>query len=180
MQQRFFVFLLIGVFSSLNVKAQKIGVGTDAMYNFQSEGFGVGGRVSIFPNRRLSYVPQFAYYFPFNKVNEAYAGLALEYKVIKRKKINCYLIAHGAFDYWMNYKESPMKDAKKKNWDLEGGAGISGAKCLRPFIEYRYNIKFQETHLRLGILYIFGCKNNKKYGFGSGGDAKDRRCGNYD
>jgi hypothetical protein len=160
------------------LKAQTIGIGADAMYNFQSEGYGVGGRISIFPNNRLSFVPQMSYYFPFNKVYEAYAGMALEYKIIKTKRINFYLIANGAFDYWMNYKQSPMKDAKKKNLDVEGGGGISGTKCLRPFIEYRYNVVFRETYLRLGIMYIFGCKNNKKYGFGSGG--ADRRCGNYD
>jgi hypothetical protein len=177
MQQRFLIVLIIGLFFTVDVTAQKIGVGADAMYNFQSEGFGAGVRVSIFPNRRLSYVPQFSYYFPFNKVNEYYAGLALEYKVIMRKKINFYLIAHGAYNSWINYIESPLKDAKKNNWNLEGGGGISGTTCLRPFLEYRYNVKFRETHLRLGILYIFGCKK-QTYGFGSG--DKDKRCGNYD
>jgi len=177
MQQRFLVVLMVWLFFTKNATAQNIGAGADVMYNFQSEGFGAGARVSIFPNRRLSYVPQFSYYFPFNKVNEYYAGLALEYKIIMRKKFNLYAIVHGAYDSWINYKDSPLKDAKKNNWDLEGGGGISGTKCLRPFLEYRYNVKFRETHLRLGILYIFGCKK-QTYGFGSGG--KDKRCGNYD
>jgi hypothetical protein len=178
MKPLYIILLIVYSFLTTSVKAQNIGVGADAMYNFQSEGVGAGIRVSIFPNRRLSYVPQFSYYFPFNKVHEYYAGLALEYKVIRRQKFNFYLIAHGAYDSWLNYEDSPMKNAQKNNWDLEGGAGIAGTKCLRPFLEYRYNIKFQETHLRLGILYIFGCKK-KNYGFGTG-DGKGKRCGNYD
>jgi hypothetical protein len=147
------------MFISFFCKSQNIGVGADVMYNFQTESFGAGARVSIFPNNRLSFVPQFSYYFPFNKVNEYYLGLGLEYKVIKRDKINIYGLVHGAYNQWLNYKESPLSNAKPNNWNLEGGIGISTNTCLRPFLEYRYNLKFRETHLRLGILYIFGCKH---------------------
>ena len=64
-----------------------------------------------------------------------------------------------------------MKNANPNNWDLEGGIGISTNKCLRPFLEYRYNVRFMETHLRLGIMYIFGCKQ--------GSSRSHERCAAY-
>ena len=142
--------------------AQNVSVGADAMYNFQTKGIGAGARVGIFPNEKLSFVPEFSYYPGFNKVQEYFLGLALEYKFFRLKNFNFYAIGHGAYDSWLNYESSPMKGAKKNNWDLEGGAGTSTNKCLRPFLEYRYNVKFRETHLRLGLLYIFGCKGGSK------------------
>ncbi len=162
-------FLLISLFG----KAQNIGVGADVLYNFQTESVGAGARVNFFPNNRLSFVPTFSYYFAFNKVNEYFIGLGLEYKVIRRDRFNIYAIGHGAYNSWLNYEVSPMKGAKQNNWNLEGGLGISTNTCLRPFLEYRYNLKFMETHLRLGVLYIFGCKG------GGGGGHRDKRCDAY-
>lgn len=147
---------------SNSIQAQNIGVGADIMYNFQTESFGAGARASIFPNNRLSIVPQVSYYFAFNKVEEYYVGLALEYKVIMRDRINVYALAHGAYNNWISYERSPMKGAQPNNWNGEAGIGISNNKCLRPFLEYRYNFNFKETHLRLGLLYIFGCNSRPK------------------
>lgn len=173
---RIFVPLLAMYFMSLCAQSQNIGIGADVMYNFQTESFGAGARVSIFPNNRLSIVPQVAYYFPFsfNKVNELNIGLALEYKFIYRERFHIYAIAHGAYNRWMNYAESPMPTAKPTNLNLEGGLGISTNGRLRPFLEYRYNIRFLETHLRLGVLYILGSNRG-----GSGSGGHDRRCDAY-
>lgn len=143
--------------------AQNIGAGASAIYNFQTESFGAGIRASIFPNKRLSIVPQFSYFFPFNKINEYTLGLGLEYKFIKRNKINLYALVHGGYNSWISYKSSAYKDANPTNWNLEGGLGISTNTCLRPFLEYRYNVKFRETHLDLGFLYIFGCRKNSHF-----------------
>ena len=162
------LILLMPLFS----KSQNIGVGADVMYNFQTESFGAGARVNFFPNRRLSIVPQFSYYFPFNKITEYYAGLGLEYKFIRRERVNFYLIAHGAYNNWINYASSSLKGAEPNNWNFEGGIGVSTNTCLRPFLEYRYNLKFMETHLRLGVLYIFGCRKG-------GGHNRDRHCDAY-
>ncbi len=158
---------------SLCGTAQFIGVGADAMYNFQTESIGAGARVNFFPNNRLSFVPQFSYYFPFNKVSEYFLGLGLEYKFIRRERVNFYAIVHGGYNQWLNYEVSPLNNAKPNNWDLEGGIGVSTNTCLRPFLEYRYNIRFEETHLRLGLLYIFGCKK------GGRGRYKKDRCDAY-
>ncbi|MFI5163642.1 MAG: hypothetical protein ACHQHP_00165, partial [Bacteroidia bacterium] len=161
-------------------RSQNVGVGADVMYNFQTESFGAGARVSIFPNNTLSFVPEFSYYFPFNKVHEYYLGLALEYKFFRFNKYYLYGIAHGAYDSWLNYQESPMQGAKQNNWNVEAGLGISTNKCLRPFLEYRYNIKFRETHLRLGLLYIFGCSGGSTKGRGFNSRKSLRHCPAYD
>lgn len=146
-----------------NLYSQSIGVGASAIYNFQTESFGAGARVSIYPNNRLSIVPQASYYFSFNKVEEYVAGLSLEYKFIYRDQFHVYALAHGAFNQWLSYDQSAMKNAKPNNWNAELGLGISTNTCLRPFLEYRYNFKFYETHLQLGALYIFGCRASKRH-----------------
>lgn len=156
----FTIAVLVAV--SYEGKSQNVGVGADVMYNFQTESFGAGVRGNIFPNNRLSIVPQASYYFAFNKVEEYYLGLALEYKVIQKEKFNIYALAHGAYNNWLSYERSPMEGAKPNNWNGELGLGISNNKCLRPFLEYRYNFNFKETHLRLGLLYIFGCNTRSK------------------
>ncbi|PJA07298.1 MAG: hypothetical protein COX70_07355 [Flavobacteriales bacterium CG_4_10_14_0_2_um_filter_32_8] len=141
---------------------QNIGVGASALYNFQTESGGFGARVNFFPNKTISYVPQFTYYL-FGPVSEYMIGLSIEFKVKRGNTFTYYLMAHGAYDQWLNAAASGMEGAQTTNWNLEGGVGITTNRCLRPFLEYRYNIKFMETHLRLGILYIFGCKSGNGY-----------------
>lgn len=155
-----FLFLLLETTISYS---QNIGIGASAIYNFQTESFGAGARVSIFPNNRLSIVPQASYYFKFNKVEEYLVGVSFEYKFIYREKFHIYGLAHGAFNQWLSYDRSAMKGAKPNNWNGELGLGISTNTCLRPFLEYRYNFKFFETHLQLGLLYIFGCRDRNKH-----------------
>lgn len=154
-----YIIIIFFVMMSVAMKAQNIGAGVSAIYNFQSESFGAGIRGSVFPTKRLSFSPQFSYFFPFNKVTEYTLGLAVEYKAIYRPKFHIYGLLHGGYNKWINYKQSAMKDAKPTNFNFEAGVGISTNKCLRPFLEYRYNVRFLETHLNLGLLYIFGCKN---------------------
>lgn len=169
--KRLIFTVLVLIFCSSKGNSQNVGVGADVMYNFQTESFGAGARANIFPNNRLSIVPQASYYFSFNKVEEYYVGLALEYKVIMRERVNLYVLGHGAYNNWLSYERSPMKGAKPNNWNGEAGIGISNNKCLRPFLEYRYNFNFKETHLRLGLLYIFGCSGGRT--------AKADRCAAY-
>ncbi|NVO02379.1 MAG: hypothetical protein HXX09_06710 [Bacteroidetes bacterium] len=159
------IFISIFVFLSVQfeINAQNFGLGPSIIYNFQTESFGIGLRGNIFPNKRVSIVPQLSYYPAFNKVTEFIGGVGVEVKVIKKQKFNIYGLVHGAYDNWINAEASPMAGAKPNNWNLEGGIGITNNKCFRPFLEYRYNIKFMETHLDLGFIYIFGCKQKSGY-----------------
>ena len=157
----FFLFLL--PFFGFN---QNIGAGASALYNFQSESLGVGARVNIFPNSTISFVPQFSYYSVLiGSISEWTLGLSIEAKVIKLNTFNFYLMAHGGYNNWSNASSSALEGAQSTNWNLEGGVGVTTNWCLRPFLEYRYNIKFQETHLQLGLLYVFGCNNNEGNGY---------------
>lgn len=155
----YFRFLGFFFLYAFPCSSQNIGVGADAVYNFQTESYAAGIRASVFPRNKLSIVPQFTYYFPFNKITEYYTGVGLECKVLGTEKFNLYALVHGGYNSWLNYESSALKGARLNNWNLEGGAGVSTTGCWRPFAEYRYNIKFRETHLRVGILYIFGCSN---------------------
>jgi hypothetical protein len=140
--------------------SQNFGAGASALYNFQSESFGAGARVSIFPNKTISYVPQFSYYF-IGPVSEYTIGLSIEFKVLKLNTFTFYLLGHGGYNNWQNATSSGLEGATPTNWNAEAGIGVTTNKCLRPFLEYRYNIKFQETHLQLGLLYIFGCRGDR-------------------
>jgi len=163
MKHLFLIFSLFILSVSALAQSQNIGVGVSAIYNFQTESFGAGARVSIFPNERLSIVPQASYYPSFNKVEEYLLGLGLEYKFIKRERINFYVLGQGAYNSWNSYEKSEKKGAKLNNWNAELGLGVSTNTCLRPFLEYRYNFKFYETHLQLGVLWIFGCRDCNKH-----------------
>lgn len=167
------LLILIFVFFSINILlAQKIGIGASGIYNFQTESFAGGLRLH-FQINKLSIVPQFSYYPAFNKIHEYYGGLALEYRFFPIKKWWFYGLAHGAYNGWINHEATPMAEAKYTNWDLDLGAGLRKNTCFTPFIEYRYNLKWHETHLHLGFLYFFNCKasrgsgklkkSNKKY-----------------
>lgn len=159
MKKTIYITVLIALICfNQKVNAQNFGLGVSAMYNFQSEGLGIGVRGNIHPNSRLSFVPQFSYYkIILGTVNEITLGLGIEYKLFHLKKFTFYATAHGGYNHWLNPEISPMENAQAANWNAEGGIGITTNTCLRPFLEYRYNVKFYETHLQLGLLYIFGC-----------------------
>lgn len=162
-----------------NIYSQKIGVGVSAIYNFQTEGFAPGLRAEI-PFGRFSIVPQVSYYASFNKVNEYYAGLSLHLNLFNIKSWTFYGLGHGSYNGWMNYGVSPMKDVGYSNWNAELGGGITTTKCLRPFIESRYNFKWKETNLRIGVMYFFGCNSKNKNAGGGRKQKKAMTCPAYD
>ena len=157
-----YLILVFTLFSFVG-KSQNIGIGGSAIYNFQSETFGAGARINFFPNSTLSIVPQYSrslFSLGPIPIREWTAGLSLELKVVKLDIFNFYLLGHGGYNSWINSGASAMDGASPTNWNAEAGIGVTTNKCLRPFLEYRYNIKFQETNLQIGLLYIFGCGND--------------------
>ncbi len=160
-------FLIIFLIFIISISKAQFGLGVSGIYNFQTESFGVGGRIEIPFGAKVSLVPQLNYYPSFNKINEYYAGAAIHYYAFNIKKFRFYLLAHGGYNAWVNYQTSHMEDASYSNWNFEGGIGLTTSSCLRPFIEYRYNTKWYETALHVGLLYFFGCKSGKGHGGGS-------------
>jgi len=175
---RYFLVITIILFYSVNGFSQKIGVGVSAIYNIQTESYAPGLRVEI-PYKRLSIVPQVAYYPSFNKITEYYAGVSLHLNLFYVKSWAFYGLIHGSYNGWINNTSSTMDDAKYSNWDGELGVGLTTRKCFRPFIEYRYNFKWKETNLRIGVMYFFGCNSRNNKG---GGKRKHRAmtCPAYD
>lgn len=159
-----FKLVLLAIFLLGNIdqgNCQNVGIGLSGLYNVQTESFGAGARVVLFPDNVMSLTPQVSYYFPFNKITEWTVGAALDYKFLYRNKYYAYALVHGGYNRWSNYDESLMKDAEPNNWNLEGGIGITTTHCLRPFAEYRYNLKFQETHFNVGLLLVLGCRGGR-------------------
>lgn len=156
------IIILSFIFISISaIKAEGFGIGASAIYNLQTESFGAGLRLNFKPNNLFRIIPQASYYPSFNKIHEYYVGLGLELNLFKIKNYNFYLLAYVAYNGWLNYETSNMKDAKYSNWAMEGGGGIvRNTGCWRPFVEYRYNGWFRETNFRLGVMYVMGC--NKK------------------
>lgn len=161
MKKAYIIFVL--TFTPLLGFNQNFGAGASVLYNVQTESFGAGARANFGPDKTVSFVPQLSYYFiglSEVQIRELTLGLSVELKVIRNRNSSIYLLAHGGYNRWLNPEESAMKDPKANNINLEGGIGIAGTRCLRPFLEYRYNLNFRETHFNLGLLYIFGCKQN--------------------
>ncbi len=155
-----FISLILIFILGKNCYSQKFGMGLSAIFNPQTESYGAGLRAEIVKNR-ISFVPQIAYYPSFNKISELYAGASLQLTMFYIKNMAFYALANGAYNGWLNYSTSIMKDAQFSNWDGEIGAGLTTRGCLRPFIEYRYNFKWKETNLRVGVMYFFKCNKNR-------------------
>jgi hypothetical protein len=161
MKRIFYIWIFLFLSISFNAKSEGIGIGISTMYNFQTESFGAGFRFNFKPSNLFRVIPQAAYYPSFNKIHEYYAGLGLEINLFKIKKYNFYMLGQAGYNGWLNANESLMTGAKASNFVIEGGAGIVKNKgCVRPFLEYRYNGNWKETNLKLGLLFVFGCKKN--------------------
>ena len=142
-----------------------MGVGGAVIYNLQTEGWGIDLRANFKPNKNIRLVPQFTYFPSFNKVHEYDLGLGVELSLLRFRTYDLYLLGHGGYNAWTNYEESRIKEAQYSNWVGEIGAGLSKViKCWRPFVEYRYNFKWKEASLRLGVLYTLGGCKGGRYG----------------
>lgn len=158
-------YLLLPLLSLLfltDIKAQKIPAGGSLIYNLQTRGFGVGARAEFQIKQvdlleGIYLVPQVAYFPGFNTIHEFYAGSSLHLGVYATKMFRVYALTNLSYNGWINYDESAASNAKFSNLQFDLGAGISGTKCWRPFFEYRYNLKWKEASLHLGLLYVFNC-----------------------
>lgn len=150
------ILLAVFLMNSSYLFSQNFGIGGCVIYNFQTESFGAGLRAEV-PVKKLIVVPQISYYPGFNQINEYYAGVSLHFNIISYGNLTLYTLVNGAYNGWINYESSSLSTAKYSNWAAEGGIGIKKGKCWKPFMELRYNVKWKEANLRLGIMYFFKC-----------------------
>lgn len=140
------------------------GYGLGVIYNFQTEGFGGEVRMRIPLLRRLYAVPEFSYFPSFNEYHEYYAGAALQYDILTLGGYNLYLHAGGYYNNWINAEDFAYGPKKEQNVVAEAGGGlVRNNGCIRPFIENRYDFKWKEDNLRIGIyIYPGACIRKEK------------------
>ncbi|MCX7954087.1 MAG: hypothetical protein N3A01_02730 [Bacteroidales bacterium] len=174
-----YLLTLIITFRYVIQYAQNNAIGIAAVFNPQTESFGANFRFSYKINS-LCIVPQVTYYPSFNKIHEYYIGISFQRDMVFYKTLTLYVVIHGGYNGWINYKNSAVKNAKYSNWNLEGGTGLKTTHCIFPFIEYRYNIKWKETNFNLGFMYKFGCKSGKTKSAKNYKYGKSKTCPAYD
>ncbi len=160
MKRLIYIFLFTAnlVFSQTNSNSdkQRRAIGASGIYDFQTNGFAVGVRGYLPLTNRFAISPQVNYFLPSNIVREFYAGAAFQYTFMKVKKWDVYGLAAVYYNRWQNYSNFEGKLAKLNNIAEEAGIGMMRNKgCLTPFAEGRYNFKWKEAHLQLGILFTF-------------------------
>jgi len=156
-----FILIVFGISSSYAQKnAKEIGVGGAVIYNFQTEGFGAELRGDFRLSRHFAIVPEVSYFPSFNPIHELYAGVSAHYLFPITRNIDGYLTAGGFYNDWINAVDYSHGLKKPNNVTAEGGGGLIRSRgCIRPFIESRWDAKWREANLRIGILWFFNsCK----------------------
>ncbi len=159
-----FCFVLITQVSKAQV-IQEWGVGVGAICNFTVPSFGGEVRGLFILNDRFTLAPQLQYYPSFNRFVDFYAGMSLHFNFTPSARWGLYALAHASYHDWINYYDSYSILAKQHNWNAEPGIGIiRNYGCLRPYAEARYNIKWNEGNLRVGLAFFFGsCGRKHEY-----------------
>jgi hypothetical protein len=156
------LFILLNIAVNAATPPQK-GVGGSLIYNFQAKSIGLGLRAE-FPLKSidfldgLSLVPQFSYFPWFNEVSEFYIGSSVHLGVYTLNKWRFYGLVNLSYNGWINYDDSGARNARFSNPCIEAGAGVTMKRCLRPFLEIRYNAWWREANIQLGIIYTIKCE----------------------
>ena len=157
------IFIILLIVFQTSLFAQTIGLGGSLIYNFQTESFGYSLRVKK-TIKKYSIIPQLSY-FPknnFNKINELIIGFDLQYNVLESRDIAFYVLGNLGYNAWINHNDSYIENTQYSNWNADFGAGVMLPKCISPFIEFRYNIKWLETSINVGAVYFFKCRKKRK------------------
>lgn len=158
------LFLFLNINFTFSQSKVPWGIGAVGIYNFQTNGAGVGFRAYVPLTRRIAVSPQFSYFFPFNVITEYYAGIALQYSFLSIRNWSAYALGGLYYNRWLNYEGFQGHLAVPNNLGEEAGIGLMNMKgCIRPFVEQRYNLKWKEANLQMGVLFILNdCLKNKR------------------
>lgn len=167
------IFFILAVYLSMGLyneafaqrrnSREPVGYGAAIIYNFMTEGFGADLRVKIPITYRLSAVPEISYFPAFNSYHEGFGGVALHYEIFTIRSYNLYLLGGAYFNYWINAEDFAPGQKKKNNFSPQAGGGlVRNRGCIRPFIENRYDFKWKEDNLRIGIYWYPGSCGRKK------------------
>jgi len=156
--------LIAVIFAFPLISAQQNMIGGSAAYNLHTKSFGLGIRGKI-PLRQIDFlegisiVPQVSYFPGFNPVHEFYAGAGVQLDAYKIERWTFYGLTNFSYNGWMNHEDTEYRNGNFSNVGLEAGIGVSRKlfSCLHPFFEFRYNVRWSEFNLGLGMLYTIKC-----------------------
>lgn len=160
----FLIIFFVSAFAQRRKVKQPWGYGAGVIYNFQAEGFGAEVRVRIPVIGNLYAVPEISYFPSFNRYHDLFAGGALQYDLFALRSYTFYPLVGAYYHNWLNADDYAPEQRKQHNLSPQAGAGlVRNRGCWRPFIEDRYDFKWKENHLHLGIYYYPGqCGNSRK------------------
>jgi hypothetical protein len=168
MTKRIVILLLLFLSSFHNFAippfSTAIGYGPELIYNLPLSEIGIGARVHIPISNHIFVSPQLNYFIPIGQIHELNLNLHASYLFNPWSKYGLYLTAGPYFNYWINYKQSGYAKAKPFNFAAElGGGAMKNMGCMRPFLEWRYNAKWSESNVRIGLIYFPKiCKGRRK------------------
>jgi hypothetical protein len=152
-----FVLLFISTFSFAQQKKGLAMYGIGVMHNFQTEGTAIDLRANLPLLKKLYVSPRFSLFPAFNKIHEYYIGTDVDFQLSQKHKLIPYILAGGFYNNWINSSAFHNKRSQRNNFVFECGAGLMlSLKCFHPFLEYRYDTKWLEGSLGIGIMLQFG------------------------
>ena len=148
-------FLLI-TFKSYSIPPfnKNLGLGPELIYNLPLNELGIGARAHYNINYHWILSPQLNYFLPIGQIHELNLNLHASYVFNPWDRYGIYLTAGPYFNYWINHEDSGYEKAKAFSLSAEAGIGVlKNFGCLRPFAEWRYNAKWNESNIRAGFIY---------------------------
>jgi hypothetical protein len=128
------------------------GFGPELIYNLPLSEFSIGARAHYHLNDYIFLSPQISYTPPIKNIHELNLNTHIGYIFKPFKNYSPYATAGLYGNLWFNYQQSPMEKAKLLNFGGEIAGGILKTYgCVRPFAEYRINLKWFESYARVGI-----------------------------
>lgn len=145
----------IAVYSQTEKSSFQAAVG--GLYDFQTKGKAGDVRLMFPLAEGFYFTPRLSYFPSSNLVHEIYSGADFDYYLLLSRKITPYVYLGGYYDDWFNSIEFRNKLAREDNLVYEGGGGlIFNFGCINPYIEYRYDAKWNEGSLGAGLMIRFG------------------------
>jgi hypothetical protein len=151
-----------------------IGIGASGIYNFNTNGIGVGLRAYIPVKDKWAVIPQLNWFPPFNTVSGFYPGVSAQYNFWEAARFTGYVMGSGHISISAKASASAgdtsSSVSKSESHDIGGevGAGLLfGHRCIVPFAEYRYNPVTSQSLAHVGLYWFPRCS-------GSGGGHKSK------
>ena len=165
-----FIFAFFFVSSVSFSQKTPISLGVAGGYNFQTQGLGYDIRATKPLSEQIRATLRYSGFPSFNIIKEKYLGLDLEYIFHEGLKIDYYGFLGMNYDNWQNASDFKSNIAKKNNFVLEGGIGAEiKYQRFRPFAEWRYDTKWKEGTLFVGL----------KFGLNAFAKKDKYRCGHF-